>query len=93
MGDSLPLSNLVKKAVADAGRGARRRKRLDKFRAADKEKQKGKEEATTPPQCGNRTENGADALSVLAKQAWEERRGQSHNTVGLAFVPSYIHAH
>ena len=91
MGDRLPLSNLVKKAVADAGRGARRRKRSEMMTT--------KEFCNDDVAFGN-DENGADALSVLAKQAWEERGVQSHNTVGLAFVPSYavyiymnIHAH
>jgi hypothetical protein len=84
MRDRLPLSNLVKKAVADAGRGARRRKRSEMMTT--------KEFCNDDVAFGN-DENGADALSVLAKQAWEERGVQSHNTVGLAFVPSYAHTH
>ena len=109
MGDRLPLSKLAQKAVADAARGQRRRRKLDRLMSANvltttdpSQRENGKEEGTTPPPQRDNgkeedttrdapdnamSENGADALSVLAELGHAERDALSHDTVGLPSPP------
>ena len=95
MGDRLPLSKLAQKAVADAARGQRRRRKLDRLMSANvftttdpSQRENGKEEDTTRDAPDNAmSENGADALSVLAELGLAERDALSHDTVGLPSPP------